>query len=123
MNRDNQGRFARARFALKNLAKKAVYLSMFALIAIVAWERIDDRVESKWHDLTVTEYVAATTSPIKITSDEEKLIDKYRNSNEAQTLVDAWAKGKAAEDMRIRAEELAEDARADSMGFTLTAGQ
>lgn len=117
MNRDTQGRFARTKYFIRSLCIKASYLSIFALVAIIAWERIDDRVEQKWHDLTVTEYVATTTT-VKITSDEEKLIEKYKDSDEAQKLIDAWAKGKAAEDMRARAEELAEDARATSVGFT-----
>lgn len=120
-NKELEGWFSK----VKSLAKKALVgvalMSIFATLVIVGYEQVDDRIEKKWRDLTVTEYVSANASTtVEITSDEERLIEKYKDSDEAQQLIEAWAKGKAADDMRERAEQLSQDARAVSMGFTQT---
>lgn len=105
-----------------NMIKK--YTIMFAIVAVVstfAWEQVDDSIEAKWRELTTVEYARSASTTVErldTTSDEEKLITEYKESADAQKLVDAWAKGRAAEDMRARAEQLAEESRADSMSFS-----
>lgn len=83
-----------------------------AFVGIVLWERIDDAIEEKWYDMTIIEYHRPTTTPeVILKSDEERRIEEIKNSKEAEDALNAYAKGVYAEELRVRSEALAEEAR------------
>ncbi len=108
---------------IKNWLRATVRKSLIALavatLAIIGWEQIDDSVEAKVESLTTVKYerAATSTSPVELRSDEERRIDDIKKSDEAQAALEAYAKGVYAEELRKKAEDIAEEARAAQSSF------
>ncbi len=100
------------------IGKQLIYIAIVSCVVIVAWEQVDDTVEAKWAKLGTVDYTRATSSPaVELRSDEERRIEEIKKSKEAEQALDAYAKGVYAEELRNKAEELAQEARNATTSF------
>ncbi len=104
---------------VSTVIRSGIIVTGIALATIVAWEQVDDRIESKWHTMTTVEYHRGTTTTpvVELKSEEAQRIEEIKESEDAQDALDAYAKGVYAEELRKKAESLAQEARASSSVF------